>query len=102
MIKDFQEIFYKYQERPVRFLSCAGSKQIGLFLFYFLKLLLLFRQMHSYNYYYPSTFNSFDLYDECGFIEQDSPFDVSSLINSPLSLDSESGNMTSSSVETSP
>ncbi|RIA96224.1 hypothetical protein C1645_872196 [Glomus cerebriforme] len=58
--------------------------------------------MHSY-YYYPTTqINSFDLYDECGFIEQESPFDVSSLINSPLSLDSESGNMTSSSVETSP
>jgi hypothetical protein len=58
--------------------------------------------MHSSYYYYPTTFNSFDLYDECGFIEQESPFDVSSLINSPLSLDSESGNMTSSSVETSP
>ncbi|CAB4386126.1 hypothetical protein RhiirA5_498320 [Rhizophagus irregularis] len=58
--------------------------------------------MHSIYYYPTTTINSFDLYDECGFIEQESPFDVSSLINSPLSLDSESGNMTSSSVETSP
>ncbi|CAI2168530.1 9613_t:CDS:2 [Funneliformis geosporum] len=58
--------------------------------------------MHSsYLYYYPPTINSFDSYDESIFMEQGSPFDVS-LINSPRSLDSESGNMTSSSVEASP